>query len=206
MSTIVNVFENTGEKFVVPLDQGRGILAMWMTIFTEGSLFVVLFCSYFFEGNNKNRWLTDQPPKFTLALILLGILASSSLILIMGERALKKREYLKARVAMGFTMLFGLAFLALESVDYLDHWKSLTPYSDAYGSLFYIITTFHASHVIVGLLLMGYVMFLPRFRPAHETPYKPYHAVSMYWHFVDIVWVFVVTILYLIPNGIVYVH
>ena len=72
--------------------------------------------------------------------------------------------------------------------------------------MFYTITTFHAAHVLAGLLMLSYVLFIPRYAPAAETPYRPYHVASLYWHFVDIVWLFIVAILYLIPNYVVYVH
>ena len=206
MSTTVNVFHNTGERVVLPLDVNRGAMAMWMVIATEASLFITLFCAYFLEGNNKNRWLIDQPPKFTYALILLAILVGSSIVLHWGEKQLKLGRYGVARIALAVTVLMGLGFLTLQSFEYLSHWKSLAPYSDSYGAVFYTITTFHAAHVIVGLLILGYVLCLPRYAPACESPYRPYHVASLYWHFVDVVWLFIVVILYLIPNGVVYVH
>lgn len=206
MSTAVNIYHATGERVILPLDDKRGTYAMLLVIATEAALFATLFCSYFLEGNNKNRWLTDQPPKFTYALILLAILFSSSVILHWGERQLQQRRYLRARFALVGTIVFGLGFLVLQSFEYLDHWKSLAPYSDTYGSIFYTITTFHAAHVIVGLLFLAYVLCLPRYAPASESPYRPYHVATLYWHFVDLVWFFIVGILYLIPNAIVYVH
>ena len=206
MSTTVNIYRKTGERVVTPLDDKRGTIGIWLLIATEASLFITLFCAYFLEGNNKNRWLIDQPPKFTYALILLAILIGSSLVLMWGEREVKRQRYGAGRLAMLVTVLMGLGFLVLQSFEYISHWKSLTPYSDSYGSIFYTITTFHAAHVIVGLLILGYVLCLPRFGPTSEFPYLPYHVASLYWHFVDVVWIFVVVILYLIPNGIVYGH
>lgn len=202
----VNIIHKTGQREILPVDQDRGTFAMFMVISTELALFVSLFCSYFFLGNNKNRWLIDQPPKFAYALIMAAVLITSSLVLMWGERQVERQRYGAARIALLATVLIGLVFLGLQAVEYIQHWKSLTPYSDSYGSIFYTITTFHAAHVIVGLLMLSYVLFLPRYAPAGETPYRPYHVVSLYWHFVDIVWIFIVLILYLIPNYIVYVH
>ena len=195
-----------GERVITSLEDNRGTYGMWLVIATEASLFITLFCAYFLIGNNKNRWTIDQPPKVHYALIMLAVLISSSLVLMWGERQLGKRNYGAARIALLATVLIGLGFLVLQGFEYLDHWKSLTPYSDSYGSIFYTITSFHAAHVIVGLLILSYVLFLPRYAPAAESPYRPYHVASMYWHFVDIVWIFVVAILYIIPNLVVYVH
>lgn len=205
MSTTFKIYR-TGEIEKAPLDINRGTWAMWMVIATEASLFLTLFCAYFLEGNNKNRWTIDQPPRFTYALILLAILLLSSVVLHWGEKQVKLGRYAAARIALAVTVLLGLGFLTLQSFEYMDHWKSLTPYSDSYGAIFYTITTFHAAHVIVGLLILGYVLALPWYAPAPQSPYRPYHVASLYWHFVDLIWIFIVVILYLIPNGIVYVH
>jgi heme/copper-type cytochrome/quinol oxidase subunit 3 len=186
------------------LDDNRGSWGMATLIMTEGMLFVSLFASYFYLENNKDRWAIDEPPKMHLAFIMLAILLGSSLVLHWGEKQLKKQNYRAARGAVAVTILMGLAFLTLQAFEYLDHWKELTPYSDSYGSIFYTITTFHGAHVIVGLLSLVFVLFLPRYSPALRSPYRAYHVVSMYWHFVDVVWVFIVGLLYVMPNVRVY--
>jgi heme/copper-type cytochrome/quinol oxidase subunit 3 len=206
MSTIVNSPVDIAKKPIAVLDRNRGTMAMWMVIATEGSLFISLFCSYFLLGNNKSRWAVDDPPKLTYALILLALLVSSSFVLHWGERQVRRQRYVAARIILVVTILMGLGFLALQSFEYLDHWKKLAPYSDSYGSIFYTITTFHAAHVIVGLLILGYVLSLPSYNSTLQSPYRAYHIAAMYWHFVDVVWILVVLILYLIPNWIVYGH
>lgn len=187
-----------------PLDDNRGTWGISLTIATEAMLFVCLFASYFYLENNKDRWAIDHPPKLHYAFIMLGVLISSSFVLHFGERQLKKGRTGMARLMLGITILMGLGFLAIQAFEYLDHWKDLTPYSDSYGSIFYTITTFHAAHVVVGLILLLYTLFLPRYSPALRSPYRPYHVVSLYWHFVDIVWIFIVGLLYVMPNVRVY--
>lgn len=183
-----------------PLDDNRGTWAVALTIATETTLFVCLFASYFYLENNKNRWGIDEPPKLHYALIMLAVLLSSSVVLHWGEKQVKKQKYLVGRIALGITILMGMGFLALSAFEYLDHWKELTPYSDSYGSIFYTIISIHAAHVIVGLIMLIYTLILPRYSPALRSPYRPYHVVSLYWHFVDIVWVFIVGLLYVMPN------
>ena len=103
-------------------------------------------------------------------------------------------------ISLALTILIGLGFLALSAMDYREHWRTLTAYTDSYGSIFYTIVSFHAAHVIVGLLILSYVLVLPRYAPAAESPYRPFHVAAMYWHFVDVVWIFVVAILYVGPH------
>lgn len=188
----------------LPLEQRRGVFGMWCVIATEFALFVCLFSSYFYLGNNKERRITDTPPKLHYALIMLAVLITSSIVLRWGERRVKEQNYRSGRTALLFTLLLGLGFLTLQAFEYLDHWKTLTPYSDSYGSIFYTITTFHAAHLILGLLMLAYVALLPRWEPALESPFRPYQTAALYWHFVDFVWIFIVLILYAIPNLIVH--
>lgn len=186
------------------LDDNRGTWGMALTISTEATLFVCLFGSYFFLANNKDRWAVDTPPKMMYAFIMLAVLLSSSFVLHWGEIQVKKEKYLAGRIALGVTILMGIVFLGLSAFEYLDHWKELAPYSNAYGSIFYTIVSIHAAHVIVGLIMLIYTLILPQYGPALRSPYRPYHVVSLYWHFVDIVWIFVVGLLYVMPNVRVY--
>ena len=201
MSSSVYVPSHHGEAIRQwPVENRRGIYGMYTVIATEFSLFVCLFASYYYLGSNKTRWPVDEPPKMHLALIMLAVLLASSFILHWGEEQLKRARYGQARIAISVTALIGLVFIVLQSYEYRDHWKTLTPFSDSYGSIFYTITSFHAAHLVVGILLLGYVAALPRYGPKVAPPYRPYHTVSLYWHFVDLVWIFIVVLLYLVPN------
>jgi heme/copper-type cytochrome/quinol oxidase subunit 3 len=84
--------------------------------------------------------------------------------------------------------------------EYRDHLKTLKPTTDAYGSIFYTITSFHAAHLILGLLMLCYVFALPEIGPARKPPHRALHNAGLYWHFVDLIWVVVVVLLYVVPN------
>lgn len=200
MSTVAQSPATQVSLRTLPLDERRGIYAMWCVIATEAALFASLFAAYFYLGNNKERWQIDKPPKLFLALIMLLVLLSSSAVLEWGKHQVKERRYAAARRMLALTILIGFIFLTIQGYEYADHWKTLTPFSDSYGSIFYTITTFHAAHLILGLLMLLYVLALPRYAPARETPFRPYETVTLYWHFVDVVWIFIVLILYLIPK------
>jgi cytochrome c oxidase subunit 3/cytochrome c oxidase subunit I+III len=98
------------------------------------------------------------------------------------------------------TIFLGLVFLVLTYFEYSEHLLHLTPRTNAYGAIFYTITSLHAAHLTLGLLMLIWVALLPRWEPAIRTPYRPYHNVALYWHFVDTVWLFVVALLYVAPN------
>ena len=183
------------------IDEERGKYGMWLLILTEGCLFVDLFFSYFYVGNRTHRWMEETAPRLHYVLPMLAILIASSFILhILGERQLKKGNYGMARIGVVITIIFGLAFLVLEGLDFREHWPHTNFMSDSYGSIFNTILGFHAAHVIVGLLMLFYVLFLP-FGHVDKTPYRPLHNAALYWHFVDVVWIFVIVILYAYPNA-----
>lgn len=173
---------------------------MWAVITTEFMLFVSMFGSYYYLGTNKNRWALNTPPSFKYPFFLLAILLISSVVLHWGDHKVKAEKFGPARVALWITVLMGMGFWALQGFEYVDHWKNLAPYSNSYGSIFYALTTLHAAHVIAGLLILMYVGVMPRYGPVRRTPHLPYHAATMYWHFVDFVWIFIVLLLYVVPH------
>jgi heme/copper-type cytochrome/quinol oxidase subunit 3 len=184
----------------LPIDQRRGIWGMGCTIATEAMLFVCMFGAYYYLGTNKDRWTIEMPPSLKYPFILLAILLASSLVLNWGERAVAMHRVIAGRIALWITVALGLIFLLLQAFEYRAHWFDLAPYSDSYGSIFYAITTLHAAHVIVGLMLLCYVGSLPFVGVSARSPHKAYKTISMYWHFVDVVWIFIVLLLYIIPH------
>lgn len=158
-ATVPPRLEHAGRLVV---DNRRGTHAMLLTIATEAALFVMLFFAYFFLSKQGWRWPTEEPPKLKLALLMLAILLTSSGILTWGESQVKKRSYVAARLAMAITAALGVIFLFVQYLEYKDHLQTLTPRSNAYGSIFYTITSFHAAHVVVGLIMLLFVLALPR--------------------------------------------
>lgn len=181
-------------------DDRRGTGGMLLLILSEALLFVVLFFSYYYLGRRAPRWPLDEPPKLPLALTMLAILLISSAVLHWGERGLKQGRRGRARLAVLGTLLLGIVFLVLQTIEYRDHLKTLRPTTDAYGSIFYTLTSFHAAHLVFGLLALGYVLLLPRLEPLERPPHRPLHNAALYWHFVDCVWIFIVALLYVAPN------
>ena len=179
---------------------------MWCVVATEFMLFVCMFGAYYYLGNNKNRWTIETPPSLKYPLMLLVILLISSIVLRWGEHQVKRGRLATARSALWVTVLIGLLFMAVQCLEYIEHWKTLTPYSDSYGSIFYSITTLHAAHVIAGLLMLGYVGFLPRYADTVGSPHRVYETVALYWHFIDFVWIVIVALLYILPNIQGYAH
>jgi len=184
----------------LPWDNKRGTGGMYLFIVTEAFLFVVLFFSYFFLGAQARQWPLDEPPKLILASIMMVLLTASSAVLYIGEQLGKRGNERAARALTLTTIGMGSAFMVLQVFEYKEHLAKLTPFSDAYGSIFYTITSFHAAHLILGLCMLVYVTMLPKLEHTDRSPYRSLHNAGVYWHFVDAPWLSVFTSLYLIPH------
>jgi heme/copper-type cytochrome/quinol oxidase subunit 3 len=184
------------EPLVTAIDTSRGSVGMALFIATEAALFFSLFFSYFYLG----PYPSEPAPKLEHALILLFVLLLSSLVLHGGTVLLERGKVALSRIAVACTILLGLIFMAIQVDEYREHLKTLTPNSSASGSIFYAITSFHGLHVVLGLLLLGYVLVLPKIAAADQPPHRALRNVSHYWHFVDVIWLLVVLILYVAPH------
>jgi heme/copper-type cytochrome/quinol oxidase subunit 3 len=177
----------------------RGTWAMLMFIATEAMLFVSLFFAYYYLGHRQPRW-PPAPPAYSLALVMLAILAASSVVLHWGERQLRHGLPARARAATIGTVLLGVVFVAVQAKEYANHLREFQPTTDVYGSIFYTITSIHAAHVLLGMAMLIYVLLLPEIGPARRPPHSPLRNASLYWHFVDAVWFVIVGLLYLAPQ------
>jgi heme/copper-type cytochrome/quinol oxidase subunit 3 len=182
------------------IDDRRGTWGMLLFIATEATLFLILFFSYYYLAHLSRGPWPPEPPKLMLALIMLGVLLISSGVLHWGERAEKAGRKAAAKLAVAATVILGLGFLTLQVFEYREHLKTLKPTTDAYGSIFYTITSFHAAHLILGLLMLCYVFALPEIGPNRKPPHRALHNAGLYWHFVDLIWLIVVLLLYVVPN------
>jgi cytochrome c oxidase subunit I+III len=182
---------------------GRHSVAWWgmlCVIATEASFFAYLLASYFYLASmSANPWPTGGPPALTLGIINTVILLVSSAVLEVGRRRGERGEWGALRIAIGITLLMGVAFLVLQGVEYSR--KGFNPTTDAYGSLFFTITGFHGAHVFVGILMLVTLFFRGSRAAARGTGggWMSVLNVSMYWHFVDAVWLAVFTSLYITP-------
>jgi cytochrome c oxidase subunit 3 len=181
-------------------DRNRGTWGMWMFIASEAALFLVLFFAYFYLGRDAPRWPPDEPPKVALASIMMMVLLTSSGVIEWARRALRPGRRWRVRGAIAVSIALGIAFLGLQVADHGDRLRVVTPRTDAYGSIFYAITTIHGAHVVLGVLMLVYLLALPRLEPSDRPPHRPFHAVSLYWHFVGAAWLAIVALLYVLPR------
>jgi cytochrome c oxidase subunit 3/cytochrome c oxidase subunit I+III len=188
----------------VPAGKGRS-LAWWgmvMTILTEGTLFALLLFVYFYLFSLAREWPLGgiPPPELPVVSVRTVLLLASSATMSLAERAIRRGRVGMTRLCMVLTFLLGAVFLAGHVEEMLRLPAEYTWSTNAYGSLFYVIVNFHGVHLAVGLILLAFTFVaLTRGRYTADE-HQGLQVAAMYWHFVDVVWVFVFPTLYLVPN------
>lgn len=126
------------------------------------------------------------------------ILVTSSVTVTFAHWALKKNRRLPLQIWLGITIVFGATFLSLQAIEYLHAYKELglSLGSGIYGSTFFMLTGFHGAHVTMGTIML--TVMLLRCLSGHFTPddHFAFEATSWYWHFVDVIWLFLFTFVY----------
>lgn len=172
-----------------------GVLCL---IATEASLFAYLLFSYAYAATQHGgSWLPTPHPSVKFSGPGTVILLASSVAVWWGERGVKHARRGQQLTGLGIGILLGLVFLIIQ----LFEWKSKTfsLSSGGYGSFFFTITGFHMAHVIVGvaslIAVFGWSL------TGYFTPRRYSHVMiaSIYWHFVDAVWLVVFFTFYLAP-------
>ena len=177
---------------------------MVMLIATEAMLFGSLIASYFYIRFKFGPvWPPDgiPAPSLRLPLIMSVILWTSSWPVHIADRAVREGKQLKFRLGLAAGFILGAVFLGMQVlIEYPEKLAEFTPASNAYGSLFYTLTGFHGLHVIVGLIISLWTQVRAWRGAFDEHRHITVQNFTMYWHFVDIVWVFVLATIYLSPS------
>ncbi len=186
-------------RLAQPLARSPGAWGMMLLIATEASLFGYLLFSYFYLGSMaRGTWPPLGPPELSLALPNTGLLLLSSGTMYWAEYGIRRGRAARLRIGLLATFLLGALFLAIQGIEYAK--SAETPTTNAYGSLFYLITGFHGAHVVVGLVMIAVVAVRALRNHFTVGRHEAVTNVSWYWHFVDVVWLAVFTSLYLAPR------
>jgi cytochrome c oxidase subunit 3 len=180
---------------------GRNSVGWWgvlCLLATEASLFAyLLFSYYYFLAQRGIAWLPVRHPSLMLALPDTIILVISSVAIWWGERGLTRGARTQHLAGLGAGILLGVVFVVVQLIEWKSKTYSLT--SGAYGSFYFITTGFHLAHVIVGLLMLSLVFAWSAARLFNRRRHAPVMVSSVYWHFVDVVWLVVFFTYYVIP-------
>ena len=196
MSTIPLEHVNDGAVWSLP---SRGVVAMACLITAESAIFSIFVVAYLYY---IGRDVTGPTPQQVLEVPIFGTvcLLSSSFFIWLAERAIEHSRMKAFALWWGVTVLLGMIFLTDTGIEWYklifhDH---LTISTNLFGTTFYSLVGLHATHVVVGLLMMLIVLAFSLTRRLHPEHAERVKVLAMYWHFVDGVWVVVFTVVYLV--------
>ncbi len=199
------------------LDQQRetSTFGMWVFLLTELMFFGGMFTAYLvYRVVYFDAWKAGSAKMdFLIGSVNTAVLICSSLTMALAVHASQVGKRKLLVIFLIVTMLLGLGFLGLKGVEYYAHWQDhevpganfryagVDPtHVELFFVLYFVMTGFHALHVLIGVCIIAVITWL-----AHKGRYTPlYHSpvenTGLYWHFVDIVWIFLYPLLYLISH------
>jgi cytochrome c oxidase subunit 3 len=175
------------------------LVGMLLFIASEVMFFGGLFATYFnARASSAGGW---HPPEgghldLPLAAVLTAILVASSFTMQFGVWAIRRGDQGKLRLWTGITLGLGILFLAGQLYDYSQLGFGLS--DGVFGTVFYTLTGFHGAHVFGGVVGLTIVLARATRGQFSGRNHVAVEAVSMYWHFVDVVWIFVFSTIYLL--------
>ncbi len=179
--------------------RGNGWFGMAAMVTTEACLFAYLLFSYYYMAFHfGQQWLPDELPGFKFSGPMTILLFSSSVVVWIGERGIKKGQNRVCVAGLSGGAALGLAFVALEATEWAD--KDFTLSTDSYASLYFTVTGFHMAHVLGGVLLLLAVALWTALGKFDSHRRDSISLTAFYWHFVDVVWVAVFTTIYVTPH------
>ena len=178
----------------------KSIVAVWAFIVSEAAFFVILLLSYVFFNPSTDAAAAALDLK-TTGIFTVSLL-SSSVTLVVAEKSLHRGNVSAFRAWMIATLVLGVVFLSGQASEYVGLLqRGLSVNTSLFASTFFTVTGFHGLHVILGLVALGIVAglafagdFSDRSSSARSS--RALQAVGLYWHFVDVVWLFVFGIVY----------
>jgi cytochrome c oxidase subunit III len=179
-------------------------LGIWLFLASEVMLFGALFSSYVLlrTGAAPGTWHHGREfLNVPLATLNTVILIASSVTMVMSWASLKLNDFKKFRLYLGLTFLCGLGFLAVKAVEYGTKFHhGYFPKSNTFLAIYFTLTGLHVLHVIGGMVVNGYFWGpgAKMWRTESERFTNRIEVAGLYWHFVDLVWIFLFPTLYLL--------
>ena len=174
-------------------------LVMWAFLGSDCMFFGSLIATYLiYQGKSKAGPFPEDVFSIPVTSVSTFVLLMSSMSMVLAYAALTRGNVKSFRVWIFSTAILGMTFLAFQVFEFRDFVHAgLTPRTNLFGTTFFTLTGFHGAHVTIGviwLLTLGFHSFKGGVRP--ET-HLDVDLAALYWHFVDVVWIIIFTVVYL---------
>ena len=183
------------------LEGKNKFVGFWLFLGGETVTFASLFATYLAlknKGPSGNEFTTEHLFELPLVFIMTMLLLTSSLTSVYAMYHMKNYNFKAMQAWLMVTVLLGLAFLGFEIYEF-SHYVHLgfTYGQSAFSSAFFTLVGTHGAHVVVGLGWIILLMVRNAKRGLNLYNAPKYYLASLYWHFIDVVWVFIFTVVYL---------
>lgn len=180
----------------------NGKLGIWLFLASEVMLFGALFSSYIVLRVSAPVWPKGETYlNIPLAMLNTFVLIGSSVTVVMAWASLALKQFNKFRMYLGITLLCSLGFLVIKTIEYRAKFHhGLFPKENTFFAVYYTMTGLHGIHVLGGAIVFAYLIG-PGSKMWKSDPERFKNRVEvtgLYWHFVDLVWIFLFPILYLL--------
>jgi cytochrome c oxidase subunit 3/cytochrome o ubiquinol oxidase subunit 3 len=197
---------DTGHEHETNTGVSNPKLGMWLFISSEALFFGAFIATYFLYRGRDTEFLEGKKPQelfnIPFTSVTSFILLMSSLTMVLALAAIQRGDHRRLRVWLMATALFGLTFIAGQVFEFTEFYREgLKLGTNMFGTTFYVLTGLHGAHVTMGILWL--LILWGRSAQGHLPQHKSeaVEIAGLYWHFVDIVWIFIFTAIYLIPQA-----
>ncbi len=180
----------------------NGKFGIWLFLASEVMLFGALFSTYVLLRVGAATWphgydLLNIP----LATVNTFVLILSSVTMVLAWASLKMNDFRKFRISLGMTILLSFVFLVIKYIEYSAKFHhDILPSTSTFYAIYFTITGLHGLHIVGGILVNLYLL-LPGSAMWQTDPERFTNRIEcagLYWHFVDLVWIFLFPVLYLL--------
>jgi cytochrome c oxidase subunit 3/cytochrome o ubiquinol oxidase subunit 3 len=176
-------------------------LAMWLFLGSECLLFGGLISTYMlYRGRTADGPQPDQVYDIPFTSVSSFVLLMSSLTMVLAVSAANRRDDRNTRLWLTITAVLGATFVGGQVYEFTAFYREGLGFTTSlFSSSFYTLTGFHGVHVTVGVIMLLSLVGMIRRNRIHGDKAETVELVGLYWHFVDIVWIVIFTLVYLIP-------
>ena len=185
------------------------VLGMLLFLTSEVMFFGGLFAAYFSVRANAPQWPPINPEtNEAFRIEMLPLVGPATVLLILSSftcqfavwaiRRGDRRAFVRN---IAVTFVIGVTFLVMQAIDYAALGsEGMTLASGPYGTTYFTLTGFHGAHVFGGVMMLGVVLYRGMAGQFSARHHDAVEAASLYWHFVDVVWILLFSLLYLLPG------
>jgi cytochrome c oxidase subunit III len=181
-----------------PRELSGPVLGMVLFVASEAMFFAAFFGAYFTIRTSLDVWPPEGIPRPEIGIpaVLTVLLVSSSVVLQLGLVRMRGSNPRRGTAYLGVAIALGVAFLALQLYDYSQLGFGVK--DGVFGTLFYVMTGLHMAHVFGGVVFLSLVFGQAASGLLTRAQHDSFEAGTIYWHFVDVVWICLFTVFYLL--------